>query len=76
MTTTQRHYGTVVSTAPGFGYAGRPARIALADGREVKVRYAAVRGEGVRALAAGERISCLLEETAKGVFAVCVQREL
>lgn len=72
---TQRYFGTVVSTASGFGYGGRPGQILLDDGREVKVRYAAIRGKGIRTLAVGEQVSCLLEETAKGLFAVCVQHE-
>ena len=72
---TQRYLGTVVSAASGFGYAGRPGQILLDDGREVKVRYAAIRGKGIRTLAVGEQISCMLEETARGFYAVCVQHE-
>lgn len=71
---TQRDFGTV-ATAPGFGYTGRPDRIMLDDGHEVQVRYAAIRGKGLRTLTVSEQVSCLLEETTKGLFAVCVHRE-
>jgi cold shock CspA family protein len=47
----------------------------MPDGREVIVRYSSIRGEGVRKLEKGAVVSFLLEETRRGLCAVCVQPE-
>ncbi len=47
----------------------------MADGREVRVRYSAIRGTGVRQLNAGTNVSFLLEMRRRGLYAVCVQEE-
>lgn len=49
--------------------------ITMADGREVLVRYSAIRGTGVRSLNAGSSVSFLLENRRRGLYAVCVQEE-
>lgn len=49
--------------------------IVTSDGREALVRYSAIRGEGVRKLEAGTAVSFQLEETRRGLYAVCVQQE-
>jgi CspA family cold shock protein len=71
MTTIQRYHGTVTA----FDIFGGTGTIMLPDGREVLVRYSAIRGEGVRKLSEGVAVSFQLEETRRGLFAVCVQRE-
>lgn len=67
----QRYHGTVKA----FDRYGGAGTIALADGREVPVRYSAIRGSGVRVLQQGEPVSFNLQETSRGVCAVCVQQE-
>ena len=69
MVTAERFQGTVMNFNP-FGGLGT---IVMPDGREVQVRYSSVRGEGVRRLAKGATVSFLLEETQRGLYAVCVQ---
>jgi cold shock CspA family protein len=49
--------------------------IEMPDGREALVRYASIRGEGIRKLEKGAVVSFLLEETRRGLYAVCVQLE-
>lgn len=49
--------------------------IEMPDGREAAVRYSAIRGEGIRRLHKGAPVSFLLEETRRGLYAVCVQQE-
>jgi CspA family cold shock protein len=71
MTTIQRYHGTVTA----FDIFGGTGTIMLPDGREVLVRYSAIRGEGIRKLSEGAVVSFQLEETRRGLFAVCVQRE-
>ncbi len=71
VTTIERYRGTVKH----FSLFGETGTIELPDGREVKVRYSAVRGEGIRKLEAGTIVSFLLEKTHRGLYAVCVQRE-
>jgi CspA family cold shock protein len=71
MTVMQRYHGTVKA----FDAFGGTGTITLPDGREVLVRYSAIRGEGVRRLSEGVAVSFQLEETRRGLFAVCVQRE-
>jgi len=71
VTTVKRYRGTVKQ----FSLFGETGLIELPDGREVKVRYSAVRGEGVRRLEAGAMVSFLLEQTRLGLYAVCVQQE-
>ena len=66
-----RCYGTVQNYDH---YAGR-GTIALEDGREVLVRYSAIRGQGVRSLEPGTPVSFMIEETPRGQYAVCVQLE-
>ena len=69
MATTERFRGTVAN----FSAVDSMGTIVMPDGREVKVRYSAIRGEGVRRLAKGAMVSFLLEETRRGLYAVCVQ---
>ena len=66
-----RYQGTVKT----YNSHGGEGTIVLTDGREVPVRYSAIRGEGVRKLHAGAQVSCQLEETRRGLHAVCVQQE-
>lgn len=68
---TQRYQGTVKT----YNTHGGEGTIMLADGREVLVRYSAIRGEGVRRLRTGAVVSFQLEETRRGLYAVCVQQE-
>jgi CspA family cold shock protein len=67
----RRYLGTVKS----FSVYGGTGTIALPDGREVMVRYSAIRGKGVRTLREGVLVSFLLEQTRRGLYAVCVQEE-
>ena len=71
MSSSQRYRGTVTA----FDVFGGTGTIMLPDGREVLVRYSAIRGEGVRRLSKGAVVSFELEETRRGLFAVCVQAE-
>ncbi|MBN1564217.1 MAG: cold shock domain-containing protein [Anaerolineae bacterium] len=71
ITTTERCRGTITS----FNRFGGLGKIIMMDGREVRVRYSSVRGEGVRCLEKGAAVSFLLEETQRGLYAVCVQPE-
>lgn len=66
-----RYHGTVKS----FNMYGGSGTIALPDGREALVRYSAIRGTGVRTLREGAVVSFVLEETRRGLCAVCVQDE-
>jgi len=66
-----RYHGTVKS----FDMHGGSGTIALPDGREALVRYSAIRGTGVRTLREGAFVSFVLEETRRGLCAVCVQDE-
>ncbi|MEW6579359.1 MAG: cold shock domain-containing protein [Chloroflexota bacterium] len=67
----ERYHGTVKS----FNTYGGSGTIALPDGREVLVRYSAIRGTGIRTLREGALVSFVLEETRRGLCAVCVQDE-
>lgn len=71
MAIAERYRGTVTTfnTYDGVG------TIQLPDGREVQVRYSAIRGEGVRSLQRGAMVSFELIETRRGLYAVCVQQE-
>ena len=71
VTTLERYQGTVKN----FSLFGEAGTIELPDGREVKVRYSAVRGVGIRRLQPGSVVSFLLEKTHRGLYAVCVQQE-
>ncbi len=71
MVATERIQGTVKSYDV-FDGAGT---IVMPDGREVMVRYSSIRGEGVRRLHAGTTVSFMLQETRRGLYAVCVQEE-
>lgn len=71
MISINRYYGTVTVFD---NYAGK-GMIVLPDGREVLVRYSAIRGDGVRCLHKGTPVSFQLEETRRGLVAVCVQLE-
>jgi len=71
MATVERFYGTVTASNTGDGV----GMITMLDGREVLVRYSSIRGEGVRRLAKGAAVSFFLEETRRGLYAVCVQPE-
>jgi cold shock CspA family protein len=71
MATMERFRGIVAEFSIGDG----AGVILLSDGREVAVRYSSIRGEGVRRLEKGTAVTCLLEETRKGLYAVCVQPE-
>lgn len=71
VTTTKRYHGTVKF----FNMFRGGGTIELPDGREVTVRYSAIRGEGVRKLEKGSPVSFLLEERRRGLYAVCVQQE-
>jgi CspA family cold shock protein len=71
MTTNQRYRGTVKA----FDVFGGTGTIMLPDGREVLVRYSAIRGAGIRKLPEGTVVSFQLEETRRGLCAVCVQTE-
>lgn len=71
MMSSERVHGTVLDFNP-FGGSGT---IMMSDGREVRVRYSSVRGEGVRRLTKGTMVTFLLEETRRGLYAVCVQLE-
>ena len=71
MVTSERLHGTVKA----FELFGGPGTIELPDGREVSFRYSAIRGEGVRKLQKGASVTFLLEETRRGLCAVCVQEE-
>lgn len=68
---TERYQGTVKA----YDKHGGAGTIILPDGREVPVRYSAIRGEGVRKLHAGAVVTFELEETRRGLVAVCVQQE-
>lgn len=69
MVTSERYHGTVKA----FELFGGSGTIELPDGREVSFRYSAIRGEGVRKLERGAPVTFLLEETRRGLCAVCVQ---
>ena len=71
MVTSERVRGTVTN----FNSFGGAGTIVMSDGREVTVRYSAVRGEGIRRLEKGCIVSFLLQETRRGLYAVCVQPE-
>jgi cold shock CspA family protein len=71
MATIERFRGVVAQFSAGDG----AGVILLPDGREVMVRYSSIRGEGVRRLEKGAVVTFLLEETRKGLYAVCVQPE-
>ena len=71
MATIERLRGTVTEFSPSDG----AGIITIADGREVVVRYSSIRGEGIRKLEKGAVVSFLLEETHRGLYAVCVQPE-
>jgi cold shock CspA family protein len=71
MESNERYQG-VVQTYDIFDGAGT---ILMSDGREVQVRYSSIRGEGVRRLHAGTSVSFMLQETRRGLYAVCVQQE-
>ncbi|RPI99630.1 MAG: cold shock domain-containing protein [Chloroflexi bacterium] len=71
MATMERFRGIVAQFSAGDG----TGVILLPDGREVPVRYSSIRGEGVRKLEKGAVVTFLLEETRKGLYAVCVQPE-
>jgi cold shock CspA family protein len=71
MATIERLRGTVTE----FSFTRGTGIIAITDGREAVVRYSAIRGEGVRKLEKGTPVSFLLEETRRGLYAVCVQPE-
>jgi cold shock CspA family protein len=71
MATIERLRGTVTNFDPCDG----TGTIVMPDGREVVVRYSSIRGEGVRKLEKGAVVSFLLEETRRGLYAVCVQPE-
>ncbi len=49
--------------------------IEMPDGREATVRYSSIRGEGVRRLQRGALVTFELQETRRGLYAVCVQQE-
>jgi cold shock CspA family protein len=71
MVSTQRYWGTVAD----FNIISGTGTIVMPDGREAKVRYSSVRGQGIRHLERGTGVSFLLEETRRGLYAVCVQPE-
>lgn len=71
MATLERFRGTVTE----FNLIDGVGIIQMPDGREVIVRYSSIRGEGVRKLEKGTVVSFLLEETRRGLCAVCVQPE-
>ena len=71
MVATERLYGTVKN----FDLFGGAGIIQMPDGREVQVRYSSIRGEGVRRLRKGSIVLFLLQETRRGLYAVCVQQE-
>lgn len=68
---TERYRGTVTA----FDRFDGAGTIALPDGREALVRYSAIRGDGVRILQEGDVVSFLLQETSRGLVAVCVEQE-
>lgn len=49
--------------------------VEMPDGREAHIRYSSIRGQGVRRLTKGAAVSFLLQETRRGLYAVCVQQE-
>ncbi len=67
----ERYHGTVTS----FDKHGGFGTIALPDGREVFVRYSAIRGKGIRSLREGALVSFLLGKTRRRLCAVSVQDE-
>jgi len=67
----KRYRGTVHE----FNSAGGRGTIRMSDGREVRVRYSAILGEGVRSLEKGAAVSFQLEESRRGLNAVRVQPE-
>ena len=71
MATIERFRGTVTE----FSMSDGAGMIVMPDGREVLVRYSSIRGEGIRKLEKGTPVSFLLEETRRGLCAVCVQPE-
>ena len=68
----QRHYGIVreFNAARGIGYIEMEG-----SASPVFVRYSAIRGEGVRILHAGQRVSFELEESSRGLSALRVISE-
>ncbi len=68
----QKRYQGIVQHFDIFGGKGM---ILLPDGREVKVRYSAILGEGVRRLEKGAQVSFQLERTTRGLYAVRVMQE-
>jgi len=71
MASSERYHGVVKA----FDMFGGSGTIALPDGREVLVRYSSIRGNGVRRLEEGTLVSFMIEETRRGMYAVCVQQE-
>ncbi|WP_442891858.1 cold shock domain-containing protein [Aggregatilinea sp.] len=71
MIDTERYQGIVktYNTFEGTGI------IEMPDGREALVRYSSIRGEGVRRLHRGATVTFQLQETRRGLYAVCVQQE-
>jgi len=69
------HTERVQGTVAAFDRFDGAGIIRLPDGREALVRYAAIRGDGVRCLREGDQVSFLLQETSRGLYAVCVEQE-
>jgi len=67
----KRYRGTVQE----FNTFGGRGTILMQDGREVRVRYSAILGEGVRSLEKGTLVSFQLEESRRGLVAVRVRPE-
>jgi cold shock CspA family protein len=69
--TAERVFGTVTL----FDKASGGGVVTLPDGREALFRYSSIRGEGVRQLPEGTPVSFMLQETTRGLYAVCVEQE-
>lgn len=65
----ERVYGTVTH----FDMFSGTGTIVLSDGRKAMVRYSSIRGHGIRQVMSGTPVTCLLEETRRGLTAVCVE---
>jgi cold shock CspA family protein len=67
----ERYFGTVTL----FDKVTGGGLVTMPDGRKAMFRYSSIRGEGIRQLPEGTAVSFILQETTRGLYAVCVQQE-